>query len=47
MPAPLNDLTEVVNHVFDVLDLLVVRLTLLALTVLGAYALLKGHLALW
>jgi hypothetical protein len=47
MPALLSEVPEVINRVFDILDLLVVRLTLLALAALGAYALLKGHLALW
>jgi hypothetical protein len=32
-----------INHLFDILDLLVVRLTLLALLVIGAYTLIAGH----
>ena len=32
-----------INHFFDVLDLLVVRLLLLALLVIGAYTVLRGH----
>jgi hypothetical protein len=36
----LNDLPETINHIFDVLDLIVVRLTLLGLAALGAHALL-------
>lgn len=47
MPALLSELPDIINRVFNVLDLLVVRLTLLALAALGAYALLKGHLARW
>jgi hypothetical protein len=46
MLALLNELPEVINRIFDILDLIVVRLTLLALAAFGAYALLKGHLAL-
>ena len=42
----LNQLPEVINRIFDILDLIVVRLTLLALTALGAYALLIVHFAL-
>jgi len=33
-----------INLVFDILDLLVVRVTLLILLIVGAYALVKGHL---
>jgi hypothetical protein len=40
----LTELPEIVKGVFDVLDLLVFRLTLLGLAVIGAYALLSGHL---
>jgi hypothetical protein len=36
----LKELPEIINRVFDILDLLVVRSTLLGLTALGAYALL-------
>ena len=39
----LNQLPETVNRIFDVLELLVVRATLLGLIVLGAYALLRMH----
>ena len=35
---------DYINAIFDVLDLLVVRLTLLALLIFGAYTLIKGHL---
>jgi hypothetical protein len=37
----LNELPEIINRVFDVLELVVVRLALLGLTTLGAYALLQ------
>jgi hypothetical protein len=43
MSAFLNQLPEIINKLFDVLDLLVVRLLLFILIVLGAYALLKRH----
>jgi hypothetical protein len=33
-----------INAVFDLLELLVVRLALLGLMILGAYTLIKGHL---
>jgi hypothetical protein len=39
----LNQLPEIINKVFDVLDLLVVRTTILGLAALGAYALFKHH----
>ena len=42
MQTLLNELPEVINRIFDVLDLIVVRLTLLGLIALGAYALLSG-----
>lgn len=42
----LNELPQVINRIFDILELIVVRLTLLALAALSAYTLLKGHLAL-
>jgi hypothetical protein len=47
MPALLNELPEIINRIFYILELIVVRLTLLALAALGAYALLKGHFRLW
>ena len=37
----LNELPEIINRVFDVLDLIVVRFTLLGLIALGAHALLR------
>jgi len=37
----LNELPSLVNRVFDVLDLIVVRLTLLGLAALGAYTVLR------
>ena len=36
----LNELPAIINGIFDVLDLVVVRLTLLGLAAIGAYALL-------
>lgn len=33
----LNELPQAINHVFDVLELIVVRLTLLGLIVVGSY----------
>ena len=39
----LNELPAVVNGIFDLLELVVVRLTLLALALIGAYALLSWH----
>jgi len=36
--------SDQINKVFDTLDLIVVRVTLLALIVLGAYALLRHHI---
>ena len=40
----LDQLPEIINRLFDVLDLLVVRTTILGLAVLGAYALFKHHI---
>jgi hypothetical protein len=40
----LATLPEMINKVFDILDLLVVRFTILGLAALGAYALFKHHL---
>jgi hypothetical protein len=44
MPVFLKDLPEVINGIFDILDLLIFRLMLLALAGIGAYALIRGHL---
>jgi hypothetical protein len=44
MPAFMKDLPEVINGIFDILDLLIFRLMLLVLAVIGAYALIRGHL---
>jgi hypothetical protein len=44
MPKFLSYLPEVINKIFDILDLVVVRLTILGLAVLGAYALLTHHI---
>jgi hypothetical protein len=38
-----STMRERINAFFDILELLVVRLTLLILLVLGAYALIRGH----
>jgi hypothetical protein len=37
----LDEFPETVNRIFDILDLIVVRLTLLGLAALGAYAVLR------
>jgi hypothetical protein len=39
----LRQLPNTINQVFNILDLLVVRLTLLGLAALGAYSLFKHH----
>jgi hypothetical protein len=44
VPQSLSHLPEVINKIFDILDLLVVRLTIFGLAVLGAYALLTHHI---
>lgn len=36
-------LTTGVTHLFELLELIVVRATLLALAALGAYSLIRGH----
>jgi hypothetical protein len=38
----LSELPETINLVFNILDLIVVRLALLGLTALGAYTILRG-----
>ncbi len=43
MSESLSRLPEVINKIFDILELLVVRITILGLAVLGAYALLTHH----
>jgi len=43
MPEFFNHLTEILNRGFDVLDLILVRTTILGLAFLGARALLKKH----
>ncbi len=42
MHALLNELPEAVNRIFDILELIVVRLTLLGLAALGAYTILRS-----
>jgi len=39
----LNQLPEIINKVFDVLELVVVRFLLLALAAIGAYAVIIGR----
>jgi hypothetical protein len=39
----LNQLPNIINKLFDVLELLVFRLLLLALAALGAYSLIAGR----
>ena len=39
----LSDLPQIINKIFDVLDLLVVRAILFGLILLGAYTLFKHH----
>ena len=43
MPEFLSRAPEVINKVFDIPDLIVVRLVLLGLAAFGAYALLLSH----
>jgi hypothetical protein len=40
----LSQLPDIINKVFDILDLLVVRAAILGLAALGAYALFKYHI---
>jgi hypothetical protein len=39
----LKELPEIINRSFDVLDLIVVRLTLFGLAAIGAYTVLSKH----
>ncbi len=39
----LNELPEIINRIFDILDLIVVRLTLLGLAALGARSVVLGR----
>jgi hypothetical protein len=43
MPS-LDQLPEIINRVYDILELLVVRTAILGLAILGAYALFKHHI---
>ena len=43
VPQLLTHLPDIINKVFDILELLVVRATILGLAVLGAYALFQHH----
>jgi hypothetical protein len=38
----LSELPDIINRVFDLLELIVVRLALLGLTALGAYTIIRG-----
>ena len=40
----LTQLPRAINRFYDILDLLVVRTTILGLAILGAYALFKHHI---
>ncbi len=40
----LKDAPEIIKQVFDVLDLLIFRSTLLVLAIIWAYTLIRGHL---
>ena len=42
MHTLLNELPDLINRIFDILELIVVRLTLLGLAALGAYTILRG-----
>ncbi len=44
MHASLIELPEIIKGIFDILDLIVFRLTLLGLAAIGAYTLLHGQL---
>lgn len=43
MHEQLRDVLEVINRVFDILDLVVLRSALLGLAGVGAYTLIRGH----
>ena len=43
MPDPLDRLRDTLNKLFDVLEVLFVRIVLLALAGMEAYALIVGH----
>lgn len=44
MQTSLKDISDTVVQIFDILDLLIYRLTLLGLAIIGAYSLIRGHL---
>jgi hypothetical protein len=44
MPTFLKELPDIINGIFNVLDLLIFRLMLLGLAGVGAHALIRGHL---
>jgi hypothetical protein len=43
MHSFLKECPEILKGIFDILDLLIFRLTLLGLAVIGAYSLLRSH----
>jgi len=43
MREALDRLRDIINQIFDVLEVLLVRLLLLALAAIGAYALIAGR----
>jgi hypothetical protein len=43
MLSMLDGVPETINRVFDILELVIVRLALLGLAALGAWSLLSGH----
>ena len=44
LPEIIKGMPEIIKGIFDILDLLVFRLTLLGLAIIGAYTLIRGHL---
>ena len=43
MPSLLSKLPAIINSIFDVLDLLIVRIAILALSAMGLWTLLRKH----
>lgn len=44
MRERINSIRETADAFFDLLEFLIIRIALLALLIVGAYALIKGHL---
>lgn len=44
MQTSLKDISDTIVQIFDILDLLIYRPMLLGLALIGAYALIRGHL---